>query len=151
MADNEQALCEALIRLLEEDFEAERSDVTYPETDQSGPPVEMRLRLGEPFPQAIESGKWFQELPEEIEAGLDGVMPQPGTHRLVFPIHPTEGKPRRTHAVCVSVSCDGSARPASAARRMPRAARPKPSPAWPSRRTNNRDRGIPLSLSLVVH
>lgn len=109
MADNEEALCEALIRLLEGDLEAERSDVTYPETDHSGPPVQMRLRLGaqrfaiehtliEPFPQAIQTGKWFHELTEEIEAGLNGVMPPPGTYRLVFPIHPTEGKPRRTHA-----------------------------------------------------
>lgn len=109
MADNEQALCEALVRLLEHDLELDRSDVTYPETDHSGPPVEMRLRLGEqrfaiehtliePFPQAIQTGKWFQELTAEIEATLNGSMPPPGTYRLVFPIHPTEGKPRPTHA-----------------------------------------------------
>lgn len=45
MANKEHALCEALIRLLEKNLETERSDVTYREFDQSGGPVEMRLRL----------------------------------------------------------------------------------------------------------
>jgi hypothetical protein len=109
MADNEKALCEALIRLLESEFDVKRRDVSYPEHDHSGPPVEMRLRLGgrrfaiehtliEPFPLAIQTGRWFQELTAEIETALNGSMPGPGTYRLVFPIHPTKGKPRRTHA-----------------------------------------------------
>jgi hypothetical protein len=109
MAGNEKTICEALIRLLEAEFDVQRKDVTYPENDQSGPPVEMRLRLGahrfamehtliEPFPLAIQTGRWFQELTAEIETALNGSMPGPGTYRLVFPIHPTEGKPRRTHA-----------------------------------------------------
>lgn len=108
MVSNERALCEAVICLLEAEFDVQRSDVTYPEDDQSGPPVEMRLRLGaqrlavehtlvEPFPLAIQTGRRFQELTAEIEAALNGLMPSPGTYQLVFPIHPTEGKPRHTH------------------------------------------------------
>lgn len=107
--NNEEALCEALIRLLEHDFKATRSDVTYPEKDGSGPPVEMRLRLGdrrvaiehtliEPFALAIRTGKEFGELTAEIEANLNGNMPKPGTYVLLFPVHPTRGKHRRTHA-----------------------------------------------------
>ena len=105
---NEEALCAALIELLEEEFEATRADVTYPERDGSGPPVEMRLRIGErnlaiehtvvePFPRAIQTGKEFVELTARIERQLHGNMPKPGTYSLVFPIHPTDGKHRRTH------------------------------------------------------
>lgn len=107
--DNEEALCEALIRLLESDLGTTRSDVTYPEKDGSGPPVEMRLCLGdrriaiehtliEPFPLAIRTGKEFAELTAAIEASLNGKMPKPGTFVLLFPVHPTLGKHRRTHA-----------------------------------------------------
>lgn len=105
---NEEALCDALIRLLEKELEATRADITYPERDGSGPPVEMRLRIGErriavehtvvePFPKAIQTGKEFVELTGQIECQLNGNMPKPGTYSLVFPIHPTDGRHRRTH------------------------------------------------------
>lgn len=163
MADNEQALCEALVRLLEEDFDLQRSDVTYPEVDHSGPPVEIRLRLGErrfaiehtlvePFPQAIQSGKWFQELTAEIEADLNGAMPKPGTYRLVFPVHPTEGKPRSAHAalrerVITWVRATGEDLHAECPARLGRDRCPH---GYRGVRTAEID-GIPLSLSLVVH
>lgn len=106
---NEQALCDALVKLLEEEFEGKRSDITYPENDGSGPPVEMRLRIGEcriaiehtlvePFPIAIQTGKEFAELTGAIEHQLHGNMPKPGTYTLVFPVHPTQGHHRKTHA-----------------------------------------------------
>ena len=102
------ALCEALIELLEEEFEAARKDISYPENDGSGPPVEMRLSIGsrriaiehtliEPFPRAIQTGKEFAELTSKIEGQLNGNMPKPGTYVLTFPIHPTDGHHRRTH------------------------------------------------------
>ena len=163
MADNEQALCEALIRLLEAHLDLQRSDVTYPEVDHSGPPVEMRLRLGarrfaiehtliEPFPLAIRTGSWFQELTAEIEAALNGSMPPPGTYRLVFPIHPTEGKPRRTHAalrerITQWVREAGAELHAECPERLDRDHRPH---GYRGVRTAEID-GIPLSLSLVVH
>lgn len=106
---NEAALCEALVNLLEEEFGGTRTDVTYPENDGSGPPVEMRLRIGErrvaiehtlvePFPSAIQTGKEFAELTGAIERELHGNMPKPGTYTLVFPVHPTQGHHRKTHA-----------------------------------------------------
>lgn len=163
MADNEQALCEALIRILEEDFDLQRSDVTYPEDDHSGPPVEMRLRLGarrfaiehtliEPFPLAIQTGKWFQELTAEIAAALNGAMPPPGTYRLVFPVHPTEGKPRRTHAALRAritqwVREAGEELHGECPERLDRHHQPH---GYRGVRTTEID-GIPLSLSLVVH
>lgn len=47
MTKNEQALCEAMVRLLEREASLTRSNVSYPERDGSGPPVEMRFSLGE--------------------------------------------------------------------------------------------------------
>jgi hypothetical protein len=106
--DNEGPLCEALVSLLENELCTTRTDVTFPEKDGSGPPVEMRLRLGgrriaiehtliEPFPLAIQTGKEFVELTAAIVENLNGNMPKPGTFVLVFPVHPTLGKHRRTH------------------------------------------------------
>lgn len=163
MADNEKAICEALIRLLEAEFDVQRNDVTYPENDQSGPPVEMRLRLGahrfaiehtliEPFPLAIQTGRWFEELTAEIETALNGSMPGPGTYRLVFPIHPTEGKPRRTHAglrevITRWVREAGAQLHSECPERLDRAHQPN---GYRGVRTTEID-GITLTLSLVVH
>lgn len=108
MASNEEALCEALISLFESELNARRWDTTYPEKDHSGPPVEIRVRLGpqrfaiehtliEPFPSAILSGKWFAEFSADIQAALSGSMPTPGIYQLIFPIDPMRGKPRDTH------------------------------------------------------
>jgi hypothetical protein len=105
---NEEALCEALIRRLEAEAGILRADVSFPERDNSGPPVEVRLRIGdqriaiehtlvEPFPLAIRTGMEFVTLTAEIKRRLHGHMPKPGSYLLVFPIHPTKGKPRQTH------------------------------------------------------
>ncbi len=86
-----------------------RQNVSFPENDHSGPPVEMRFNLGgtryaiehtllEPFPHEIETGLAFQEFVSEIEAQLDGKMPKPGIYNLLFPIDPASSRHRRTHA-----------------------------------------------------
>lgn len=163
MTNNEKALCEALIRLLEAQIDVRRSDVTYPEDDHSGPPVEMRLRLGdqrfalehtliEPFPLAIQTGKWFHELTAEVEAALNGSMAGPGTYQLVFPINPTKGKPRRTHAVLREritewVREAGAELHGECPERRDRHYQPY---GYCGVRTTEID-GIPLSLSLRVH
>lgn len=109
MQKNEAELCEMLVRLLEGEAGATREGVTYPERDGSGPPVELRLTLGncryaiehtiiEPFPEAIRIGKEFAELTNDIVIALDGTLPAPGTYRLHFPLHPTAGRHRRTHS-----------------------------------------------------
>lgn len=46
MASNETDLCELVIVLFEKRLGATRADVTHPEKDGSGPPVECRLRIG---------------------------------------------------------------------------------------------------------
>lgn len=109
MPSNEQELCEHVVRMIEEELGVARSEVTYPEKDQSAPPVEMRVIVGnhsfaiehtliEPFEAAIQTGRHFVELTNAIVQELDGTMPGAGTYRLYFPENPTDGRHRRTHA-----------------------------------------------------
>lgn len=105
---NEEAVCEAVVRHLERESGAIRSDVTYPEHDHDGPPVEMRLAIGgrriaiehtlvEPFTGAIRTSVEFAELLAGVEEELAGSLSGPGTYVLTFPIHPTAGQHRSTH------------------------------------------------------
>ncbi|WP_157801172.1 hypothetical protein [Sphingobium sp. LB126] len=106
---NEAGICEAVIRLLEEDTGGIRDDVRFPEVDGIGPPVECRFGLDgrrfamehtlvEPFTDQIRTGSEFHAFAAPIEAALNGSMPSPGTYTLQFPVHPTAGRHRRTHA-----------------------------------------------------
>lgn len=108
MPRNEQELCEHVLQIIEEELGVTRGEVSYPENDQSAPPVEMRVMLGEhviaiehtliePFEAAIQSGKHFAELTNAIIEELDGAMPGAGTYRLFFPENPTDARHRRTH------------------------------------------------------
>lgn len=160
---NEEALCEALIELLEEEFEAKRRDVTYPERDGSGPPVEIRLKIGdrriaiehtliEPFPKAIQTGMEFVELTAAIEKQLHGSMPRPGTYTLVFPVHPTDGRHRREHDQLREriIAWIIQARTLLHAECPARKDRDHSPHGYRGTRTGQVD-GIPLSLSLRVH
>ncbi|PCK78492.1 hypothetical protein [Rhizobium sophoriradicis] len=109
MQKNEQDLCEVMIRHFEQRTNAARADVTRPEIDRSGPPVEVRFRLGatryaiehtllEPFPRSIQMGAEFEAFARELVTTLNGTLPGPGIYDLIFPIHPTAGQHRRTHS-----------------------------------------------------
>jgi len=52
----------------------------------------------EPFSEAIRTGLEFEKLVRPIHDDLDGTLPKPGTYRLIFPEHPSAGRPRKTHA-----------------------------------------------------
>lgn len=117
MQKNQDELCEIVVRLLEKEIGVRRGKVTYPERDGSGPPVEMRVELGkqryalehtiiEPFKKAIQFGKEFAEFVNGIITELDGKLPVPGTYQLRFPIHPTAGRHRRTHAALQTAIMD---------------------------------------------
>lgn len=106
---NEEALCNAVVRMLEWEAEVERGRVTYPERDGSGPPVEMRVEVAdrryaiehtlvEPFPKAFQAGAEFTEFAAPLHDLFYGNMPKPGTYELIFPVHPTAGRHRREHA-----------------------------------------------------
>ena len=106
---NEEALCEAMVRLLELEVGALRGAISFPDQDGFGPPVEMRVCIGhrryaiehtlvEPFPKAIQTGVEFTHFARELQDRFHGSMPKPGTYELIFPAHPTEGRHRRDHA-----------------------------------------------------
>lgn len=108
MASNEAALCEKVIVSLEEQLGAARADVSHPEQDGSGPPVEIRLSIGdrrfaiehtliEPFDKHIHGGVDFEAFGAPLRLALDGTMPGPGTYKLFFDLNPAAGIPRSKH------------------------------------------------------
>lgn len=106
--NNEASLCEEVLKHFERSIGAARREVTYPEKDGSGPPVEIRFLLDqqrfaiehtviEPFPKAIDIGLRFSKFAGAIEAELSGNMPKPGFYELRFPLDPTEGILPKNH------------------------------------------------------
>lgn len=160
---NEMGLCEAVIRLLEEDAGLCRQEVRFPELDRIGPPVECRFELAgeryaiehtliEPFADHIRTGSEFDELIRPVETALNGTMPVPGTYTLFFPVHPTAGRHRRTHAalrekIIAWAREAGSALHAEAPWRDDRHRRPH---GHAGERTTVID-GLPLRLDRRVH
>lgn len=104
----ETQVCAAVAALLEREAGIDCRDVSYPEKDASGPPVDLRFRLGmqrfavehtliEPFERALASGLDFLDLTEALRSKLNGSMPTPGTWYLLFPVDPAGGRPLKTH------------------------------------------------------
>lgn len=159
---NEQQLCEAVIRVCEAELGAPREDVTYPEHDHSGPPVEVRLKIGptrlaiehtlvEPFAAAIQTGLEFEELVRPILDALDGTLPKPGTYRLHFTEHPTADRPRKTHPALRGKIIDWVREKAAQlhAESPKRESRERPSFGYHGKHSGEVD-GLPMSLERVV-
>ncbi|KPH05971.1 hypothetical protein CO657_16395 [Rhizobium acidisoli] len=103
MEKNEERVCEAIIRILEQKTAQRRSAITRPEKDYSVHPdrrVEVRFNLGdcryaiehtliEPFTDFLKIGDRFTKFAGEILDTLKGTMPGPGIYQLSFPINPT--------------------------------------------------------------
>ncbi len=94
---NEGKACDAVLKILEERTGKDRADISYPEKDGIGSPVELRFRLGtqsyamehtqiEAFAAQIYLGKTFSDLIEPVTNELSGKLPKPGVYRLYFPI-----------------------------------------------------------------
>jgi hypothetical protein len=94
--------CDAVIRVLEQKFKKQRSNVIYPERDKAVPPVECRLSLGqnrfaiehtlvEAFKGQIEAEARFSELVENVRQAISTTLPRPGTYYLKFPLDSTLG------------------------------------------------------------
>ena len=94
--NNEGKACDAVIRLLEDRAGQTRADVAHPEKDGTGPPVELRLRLGtqsyaiehtriEAFAGQIGAEVRFQQIVRPVIDALSGTLPKPGVYYLHFP------------------------------------------------------------------
>jgi hypothetical protein len=105
--DNERRACDAVARVLEERHGATRANATSPEDVRVGPPVEYVFDLAsrtyalehtvvEAFDGQIHKDVDFAAFVASIETALDNHMPSPGSYRLTFAIHPSQGlKPKR--------------------------------------------------------
>ncbi len=105
--DNERRACDAVVRVLEERHGAVRANASSPEDDRVGPPVEYVFDLAgqtyalehtvvEAFDGQIHKDVDFAAFIAPIERALDHHMPSPGSYRLTFAIHPSQGlKPKR--------------------------------------------------------
>lgn len=93
---NEGRVCDAVVRFLEARTGELRTDISHPERDRIGPPVDLRLRLGaqnyalehtriEASAGQIQTGREFQELIGPVIHELGGNLPKPGIYHLYFP------------------------------------------------------------------
>src|SRR5258708_13088803 len=100
--DNERRACDAVAQVLEERHGAVRANASSPEDDRVGPPVEYVFDLAgqtyalehtvvEAFDGQIHKDVDFVAFIAPIERALDHHMPSPGSYRLTFAIHPSQG------------------------------------------------------------
>lgn len=94
---NEGKACDAVVKLLEERIGKQRGEISHPEKNRIGPPVELRLKLGaqeyavehtliEAFPHQIQLDQEFGHFIEPVIDELSGTLPGPGVYHIYFPI-----------------------------------------------------------------
>lgn len=96
--NNEGKACDAVVKLLEKRTGKVRADISHPEKNGIGPPVELRLKLGtqsyviehtqiEAFAGQIHTQVEFGKFIEPVINELSGKLPGPGRYNLYFPIN----------------------------------------------------------------
>ena len=96
--DNEGKTCDAVVKLLEKRTGKDRADVSHPEKNGIGPPIELRLKLGtqsyaiehtqiEAFAGQIRTAEEFGRFINPVTNELSGTLPRPGVYYLYFPIN----------------------------------------------------------------
>ncbi len=96
--DNEGKACDAVVKLLEKRTGKDRADVSHPEKNGIGPPIELRLKLGtqsyaiehtqiEAFAGQIRTAEEFGRFINPVTNELSGTLPRPGVYYLYFPIN----------------------------------------------------------------
>ena len=96
--NNEGKVCDAVVRLLEDRTGQKRADLSLPEVDGVGPPVDLRLRLGaqefavehtliESFEGQIKTGVVFSEIKGHVGRVLSGRLPRPAFYQLQVPVN----------------------------------------------------------------
>ena len=99
---NEGKACDAVLRTLEARTGQARADVSFPERTRIGPPVEIRLNLGEQayaiehtqieaFAGQIETGTQFGRFITPLTDELSGNMTGPAVYNLYFPLNAHPG------------------------------------------------------------
>ncbi len=97
MPNNEGKACDTVLRVVEAQTGAVRADITHPEDDGIGPPVELRLNMRsqnyaiehtliEAFPGQIHTGAEFGRFIDPVIDELSETLPGPAVYDLYFPI-----------------------------------------------------------------
>jgi len=95
--NNEGKACDAVLTLLEELTGTVRSRIRHPEKERIGPPVELRVNLGQQnyamehtliqsFPEQIKYGVRFHKLIKPVLDVLSGTLPGSAIYYLVCPL-----------------------------------------------------------------
>ena len=93
---NEGKACDAVVKTMERRTRKVRSEIRHPERDRVGPPVELRLKLGEqeyaiehtiiePFENNIKAGLTVVEIRQYLIQSLTGQLPGPMYYVLQVP------------------------------------------------------------------
>ncbi len=94
--NNEGKACDAVVKLLEKRTGKDRADISLPEKNGIGPPVDLRLKLGtqsyaiehtriEAFADQIHTAEKFGQFIIPVINELSGTLPGPGFYNLYFP------------------------------------------------------------------
>ena len=110
--NNEGMVCDAVVSALEKWTRKTRADVRLPEMDGIGPPVDLRLKLGdqdyaiehtriESFENQIGTGIVANRIVRHVSKRIPDPFPGPAYYELQFPIDVSlpKGKPRRDRAL----------------------------------------------------
>lgn len=93
---NQGKVCDAVLRVLEQRTGEARADVSHPEKNAIGPPVELRFTLGtqsyaiehtqiEAFSHQIRTEEEFGQLILPVVNKISGTLPKPGVYYVYFP------------------------------------------------------------------
>jgi hypothetical protein len=96
--NNEGKACDAVVKLLEKRTGQDRADISHPEKNRIGAPVELRLKLGtqsyaiehtriEAFANQIHTAEEFGQFIIPVTNELSGTLPGPAVYNLYFPIN----------------------------------------------------------------
>ena len=109
---NEGKACDAVVKTMERRAQKVRSEIRHPERDRVGPPVELRLKLGEqeyavehtiiePFENNIKAELTVGEIRQYLIQSLTGQLPGPMYYVLQVPkdVCLPRGKVKRVRAL----------------------------------------------------
>ena len=110
--NNEGKVCDAVVRALEKWTREIRAEIRHPETDKDGPPVDLRLKLGdqsyaiehtriESFENQIGTVVVVNQIVRHIKRSIPDPFPSPAYYELQFPINISlpKGKAKRDRAL----------------------------------------------------
>ena len=109
---NEGRVCDAVVRHIEKHADAKRSNISCPERERAGPPVDLRLQVGawvyaiehtllQPFQNRIKAGIAYRTINNLIKERFPGPMPGSVRYELQMPSVLSMPSNRRKREKCL--------------------------------------------------